>query len=190
MTDPGFLGKLPSRGDFVDRGVDRATRLLWSDWLDETVAAWRDAIGARWPEWYLEMPIWRFAVAGGGAPISGILMPSEDKVGREHPLVVLGTAIVDADADWDEAWFDAAIEAALAALSDGQEPELFARRIADLGPPPARMEANGGRWWTDGGPHVAAGDWLNPDGLPRGEAALGLLTGAFAGSNWIAMEPA
>lgn len=186
MTNPGFLGKLPSRGDFVDRGVDPATRREWSDWLDESVAVWRDATGDQWLTWYLEMPIWRFALAGAGSPISGVLMPSEDKVGREHPLVILGPAIVDRDAGW----FDAAIDAALAALSNGQDPEVFAQRVAELGPPPARAESEGGRWWTDGGPHVAAGDWLNRDGLPRPGATIGLLTGKFVSPDWTALVPA
>ena len=88
----GFYGKLPSHGDFLRRRVSDAFVGVWDAWLQECVAASRDALGARWLDVYLTSPAWRFVCAPGAcgpAPVAGVMVPSVDRVGRYFPLTLV-----------------------------------------------------------------------------------------------------
>src|SRR5690606_10627892 len=87
--EPGFYGKLPSRGDFVSRRLAQDFVGHWDAWLQQGLAASQAALGERWLDVYLTSPIWRFAVAPGliaEAGYVGVLVPSVDRVGRYFPL--------------------------------------------------------------------------------------------------------
>src|SRR5690606_39018525 len=87
--EPGFYGKLPSRGDFVSRRLPQPFVATWDAWLQQGIAASQAALGQRWLDVYLTSPIWRFALAPqvcGGAAYIGVLVPSVDRVGRYFPL--------------------------------------------------------------------------------------------------------
>ncbi len=63
----GLHGKLPSHGDFLRRRVSDAFISVWDEWLQQSVAASRTALGQNWLDVYLTSPVWRFACDAGGA---------------------------------------------------------------------------------------------------------------------------
>jgi type VI secretion system protein ImpM len=88
---PGFHGKLPSRGDFLTRGLPRGFVEPWDEWLQKGIAASRESLGDDWLAIYLESPVWRFALSEGACgadPLAGLFLPSVDKVGRCFPFTV------------------------------------------------------------------------------------------------------
>jgi type VI secretion system protein ImpM len=89
---PGFYGKLPSHGDFLQRGVNDDFVNHWDAWLQAGMARSRSELGEAWLDVFLTSPLWRFALASGvvGAPVwAGILLPSVDRVGRYFPLTIV-----------------------------------------------------------------------------------------------------
>ena len=68
----GLLGKLPSHGDFLRRGMASELAAPLDAWLAAAVAASRETLGAGWLDAYLTAPVWRFALAAG---ICGPLPP-------------------------------------------------------------------------------------------------------------------
>jgi type VI secretion system protein ImpM len=95
----GFYGKLPSHGDFLRRRVSDGFVGVWDGWLQECIAASRDALGERWLDVYLTSPAWRFSCAAGAcghAPVVGVMAPSVDRVGRYFPLTVVAQLPLDA----------------------------------------------------------------------------------------------
>ncbi len=144
LPPPGFFGKIASRGDFVSRRVDGATRSALDDWLSAAIVASRRALGQAWLQNYLTAPVWRFALTAGvigPEAVTGVLLASQDGSGRQFPLVVLArlpagcspyTLCRDAGS-----WFDAAEASAAATLTKGLDLEAFDARVAALGPPPA-----------------------------------------------------
>ena len=120
---PGWYGKLPSLGDFASRRLPVEFVKAWDACLQEVIPASRDALGERWFDAYLTMPIWRFVFLPGLVTQSGwagVLMPSVDRVGRHFPLTIaielpsLGAAAVAAFEGAQ--WFAGLEEAALAVL--------------------------------------------------------------------------
>ena len=136
----GFYGKLPCRGDFIQRRVPREFVEPWDAWLQECLTQSRGQLQERWLDAYLVSPVWRFALAGGvcgEAAYAGVLLPSVDLVGRYFPLTLV--------ARWDvamsplmtacsqDSWFELvqalALEALDAATLDFDD---FDRRVAAL----------------------------------------------------------
>ena len=89
----GFYGKLPSHGDFLQRGVNDDFVNRWDAWLQDGMARSRSELGEEaWLDVFLTSPLWRFALASGvvGVPVwAGILLPSVDRVGRYFPLTIV-----------------------------------------------------------------------------------------------------
>jgi type VI secretion system protein ImpM len=90
---PGLYGKLPSHGDFLQRGVSDDFVNRWDAWLQDGMARSRSELGEEaWLDVFLTSPLWRFALASGvvGGPVwAGILLPSVDRVGRYFPLTIV-----------------------------------------------------------------------------------------------------
>ncbi len=121
----GFFGKIPSLGDFVTRDLPREFLDTWDDWLQQSIAGSKTALGDAWLNTYLTSPIWRFVLLPGVCGESGwagILMPSVDKVGRYFPLTFAASLgegaqpfqIVEGASDW----FSAAESLALSVLQE------------------------------------------------------------------------
>ncbi len=92
LPEVGFFGKLPTHGDFLRRGTSDAFVAAWDSWLQECLAASRQALGDRWLDVYLTIPAWRFAAAAGACgpdPVAGVMVPSVDRVGRYFPLTIV-----------------------------------------------------------------------------------------------------
>ena len=180
----GFYGKLPSRGDFVGRGLPRSFLAPWEAWVAEAMAASRLLLGEAWLAAWMEAPVWRFALPGGacGPDASlGLVLPSVDRVGRTFPLLL--AALFPArrpvpQPAGGEAFLDAAEAAARDAIAGDLDPGQLAARLAATPLPvaggPAGVEA---LWWTDGAPTVPA-QRLAAAGLPTMPAHAALLAGS------------
>jgi type VI secretion system protein ImpM len=148
---PGYFGKLPGAGDFVQRRLPPVFVDAWDRALSHAVAGARDLLGAGWTDAWQHAPAWRFLLSPGIAGASawaGVTVPGCDRVGRCFPMVVAaalpgGTAtpgVLDDGGRWfdlvtgvaeaaqrdrgiDAARFDVAV-AALTLPSDPQEPTV------------------------------------------------------------------
>ncbi len=135
----GFFGKLPVLGDFLSRRLGPDFVEPWDQWLQQAMHMARAQVGGEWHELYAQAAPWRFALEAGvcgGSPVLGVLVPSNDRVGRQFPLTVacplpagLGALEVAAGS---EAWF-AATEALLErAVGGGMDLAAFDLAVTDL----------------------------------------------------------
>lgn len=95
----GAFGKLPGLGDFLQFGLPPDFHKAWDTWLQAGMLAARESLGDGWQAAYFSAPIWRFSLAAGlcgAAPVSGILMCSVDRVGRQYPLTLARVLPADA----------------------------------------------------------------------------------------------
>src|SRR5690606_23569304 len=88
---PGCFGKLPCAGDFLRRRLPDDFVLPWDGWLQLGLVDTRERLGEGFVEMYLTFSVWRFmfppGVVGANAWI-GIMMPSNDRVGRLFPMTI------------------------------------------------------------------------------------------------------
>jgi len=163
MISVGFYGKIPVRGDFVQAGLPRPFVLAWDAWMQRVLQASRIALGEAWLPAWMEAPVWRFRLPGhvcGPDPVLGLWMPSVDQAGRHFPLVFAAVWSGPATARGEGTdWLDGVEEIGLDALEDDLTPDVIAARLRDL-PAPAELSPLEApdltRWWTEGGPGVAA----------------------------------
>ena len=94
----GVTGKHPAWGDFIGGGLSIAVQDRIDRWLRESLAAIRTDWGEEWDAAYDASPVIGFwfgsHLAGETGPVTGLIVPSRDKVGRRFPLVV---AVAGAD---------------------------------------------------------------------------------------------
>ena len=138
---PGFYGKFPELGDFVNRRMPRAFLDPWDEWLQSAIATSREQLADGWLDRYLNAPIWCFILSGGlcgETPWAGLLMPSVDRVGRYFPLTLAAPLPLDVNpvhlsiAARD--WFDRSTAVMLSALDEqGFDMEAFDARVIGLG---------------------------------------------------------
>ncbi|MEP7243446.1 MAG: type VI secretion system-associated protein TagF [Gammaproteobacteria bacterium] len=135
----GFFGKLPCRGDFLQRRVRPEFVDVWDDWLQRCIGESSRQMQDRWLDAYLTGPVWRFVlspgICGTGA-YAGVLVPSVDRVGRYFPLAIVAQWNADdsplAAACGASAWFDAAEALALQA-PETSDFDAFDANVARLG---------------------------------------------------------
>ncbi|MBA8879729.1 type VI secretion system-associated protein TagF [Phyllobacterium myrsinacearum] len=87
----GYFGKVPSKGDFISRRLDRDVRLKLDQWLQPAMQSSREMLADEWMDLYLNAPIWRFYLEAsicGPYPVVGMMIPSVDKAGRYFPFLV------------------------------------------------------------------------------------------------------
>ena len=140
---PGFYGKLPVVGDFVQRRVAAEFVERWDRWLQEGTLAARAVLAERWLGCYLDAPAWRFVLAPGCIDQQGwigLVTPSMDRVGRYFPLTVAQPlpASIDPLAVLTGAgnWFCALEHLAHQAVQSGLDVESFDAALARLGGAP------------------------------------------------------
>lgn len=83
----GFFGKLPSHGDFIRWGLSRTFVSAWDAWLQTVWSSSADEAPIAHPA----RRSCRFFLGSGlcgPSAVSGVLLPSADKVGRRFPLLV------------------------------------------------------------------------------------------------------
>ncbi len=137
-TAPGFYGKLPVRGDFIGRRLDRRFIDPWDSWLQEAILASRDELGERWLGLYLNSPIWRFALSAGACGpevIAGVTIPSIDSVGRYFPLMIGSELGVDVDltalVTQSDGWYCAVEALILSTLEPGFTLDLLEAPLSE-----------------------------------------------------------
>jgi len=147
----GFFGKVPARGDFVSRRLDKSFLDAWDPWLQAGLAASRSRLGESWLELYLNGPVWRFVLSAGVAGAAGgagVVMPSVDKVGRYFPLTIATTLAAGVTpfevAAEGGTWFERAEALALGCLEEPFDLEVFDRQVAMLGAPVAATRTAAG----------------------------------------------
>ncbi|MEP4196387.1 MAG: type VI secretion system-associated protein TagF [Aliishimia sp.] len=88
----GAFGKIPSMGDFLRLNLSASFVKVWDEWMQRNMLAAQDRLGTAWRDNYLSAPIWRFTMPAhhtGAAAMSGILMASVDRVGRQYPVSLI-----------------------------------------------------------------------------------------------------
>jgi type VI secretion system protein ImpM len=86
----GWYGKLPSRGDFVSRGLPRDWLRTWDEWLLRALAP--ALHGAPLRDRLLTVPPWQCVIlpAQAGQPAwCGVVAASTDRVGRAFPFLLV-----------------------------------------------------------------------------------------------------
>ena len=134
----GWYGKLPSRGDFVGRGLPPDWLRIWDDWLAGALAsAARQRPDCR--ERLRTMPPWQWLVRpstpGDRRAWCGVVVASGDRVGRSFPLLVAEAWDIDALESFSTAAWQARGEVVARWIeSDGRErtPEAFDAGLAAL----------------------------------------------------------
>jgi len=146
----GAFGKIPSHGDFIRLGLPGSFIRAWDDWLQDGLMAARERLGGRWKDCYLSAPIWRFSLPAGMAgpqAVSGVLMPSVDRVGRQYPLTLALTAPAGSSAlrhFCNTALFERLEAIALETLDQDLDREALAQALAGLElQTPAQLGASG-----------------------------------------------
>lgn len=161
LTDPpdsrpvvGFFGKLPGLGDFVERGLAPEFRRNWDRWLSHHILP-RLRAGAFWSEGGL-----RFRLVSGGHSAAGVIVPSQDAVGRLFPFSLLMVAPGALSQPAVEAWCDAALPPAQAALAgQSADPDALWQALAALPAPDLSGPATGSMLiWTAGSGPAAETD--------------------------------
>lgn len=138
----GLYGKLPARGDFVQRNLPRSFTDPWDDWQQQAIASSREQLGEQWLRCYLTSPVWHFALSTGlcgDQAAAGVMIPSVDRVGRYFPLSI--AALLPAESDLlalletNSHWFSQAESLILQGLDDHLDFEQFTGQMIELGLP-------------------------------------------------------
>lgn len=169
----GYFGKFPALGDFVRGNANRRFVEAWDTFLQTGFLASRAALGEGWREAYQTAPIWRFAIGEAlikGGPYYGVMMPSQDAVGRLFPLTLVAQGAPAALSDGG--FFIPVEDAALNMLDSLRgKPELEAMLAAlpEAGSSIA-VAAQESRWLSAPGEEYGAPLGLAYKGLPSGRA--------------------
>lgn len=148
---PGFYGKLPTLGDFVQRRLTPEFVARWDRWLQDSMLALHKALGAAWREIFAATPPWRFVLAPDVVSAhawTGVLLPSCDRVGRLFPLTLAlpcaGPLDLLATLERADGWFGALERLAYEALDTGLALSEFDTRLAQLDAAPLQGAGRGG----------------------------------------------
>jgi type VI secretion system protein ImpM len=141
----GLFGKLPAAGDFLTRALPDSFVGPWDDWLQAGMAEARETLGeSGYAAAWTSAPAWRFrlpADACGPDPVAGLLLPSEDLVGRRFPLT-LAALLQAGDPAPAEAWFGSLHAAA---ATPGHSADSMLAALPE--PWPELGEAPPEGWW-------------------------------------------
>jgi type VI secretion system protein ImpM len=166
---PGFFGKLPCNGDFIQHNVQQEWLEVWDQWQQSCVFESRQSLQGEWLEAYLSGPIWRFVLgegACGSGAYAGVIVPSVDRVGRYFPL----TLVRQLDSGWNPLdvavcwapWFEALEHCVITAL-DQHDLRLddFVAQINRIEDPLALAVPThiGGELFQNGGFPSASAQW-------------------------------
>jgi len=139
----GFWGKLPSRGDFVGRGLPDPFRRKWDRWVATHLAGRQN-----WPDGGL-----RLRIAADTCEAVGLLLPSTDAAGRPYPLSLFLIADTLPGPNTLEAWCEAAL-----GVGSETDPDRLLLALGALPLPEAQDVAAAPAliFWRRGGEALAA----------------------------------
>lgn len=139
-------GKIPTLGDFIHRGLGQRQIDVWDEWLQACMVESRHKLGEGWLDYYLEAPVWYFALGSGNLDQQrwiGVMIPSVDRVGRYFPLAVMRPFAVGTPLDamrLARDWFSEAETLALDCLEENFDSGALESRLAAL---PADRSSDG-----------------------------------------------
>lgn len=121
----GYYGKIPSKGDFVSKGLPRNFTDPWHFWITEALASSKKQLGDTWREHYLTAPLYQYVLSKnlcGNQLWIGVVIPSIDRVGRTYPMTICRTVPSTANPftlfDNYTSWFDRAEVLLLSCLDE------------------------------------------------------------------------
>ncbi len=150
----GLYGKLPSHGDFVLRELPQNFVQPWDNWLQASIAEARRALADEFANVWAAARPWRFRLPAGACgelSVVGVLLPSEDLVGREFPLTLAALLRPGAAAP-NGAWYAALETTGCAARDRGDSVDaLLAALPSEAGGsmPFDGEDVPGEGWWMD-----------------------------------------
>jgi len=135
----GYYGKLPLRGDFIQRNISNDFVNTWDNWLQSVIATSHHNLGHSWLDSYLVSPIWRYLIPQHGETYQlGIMLPSVDKVGRYFPFTISANITPKSDATRiirsNRDWFNMAETIALQALEESIDFDHLNSIVDELAP--------------------------------------------------------
>ena len=135
----GFYGKMPSKGDFVQRSVDRDAMQKLDAWFQQGMNASKEVLGDDWLARYQIAPIWRYYLSAGVVDENawtGVWIASIDRVNRNFPLTIISadTNPVGCIADLMgyQSWYLDVEDQLLTVLEEGFDFDQFCSRVEDL----------------------------------------------------------
>jgi len=185
----GYYGKIPAKGDFLRHNCHREFVRLWDQWLQAGFLVSRESLGEGWQAAYEAAPLWRFLLASGVCgpePVLGVMMPSQDKVGRLFPLTIIGRLREDTAVDvlQMDPMMTELENAALASLQAGHRVQDLQDRLTQIAVPALPIgEATGSHWLSTFFNGQERQDRRAYAGLPAASAFADLLTLAGGGGN-------
>jgi type VI secretion system protein ImpM len=171
----GFFGKLPSRGDFVRFGLSQSATTAWDQWLQAVLPKAEAWFGDNWSEIWRAVRPWRFTFGPGvcgPVSLSGLWLPSIDKVGRTFPLLIAAEV-----APMVDTFFDEGERIGAEAIAEALPPEALIQRIGlapRRRPAEPRVDGAAAHWWRQAGPERV--ELHQGDGLPDDATFVRMLT--------------
>lgn len=181
----GVYGKLSSYGDFVRRGLSQSFVQPWDAWLQAGLGDAHEALGDEFAALWAAAPPWRFllpAGACGASAVAGVMLTSQDSVGRLFPLT-LAELLPANTGPPNDAWYATLERAGLAGRDHADTVDALlatlpsaelARSLASDGDAPAVG------WWTHDGRRWAL------DSLPTARQFRTLLQGSARSGQLVA----
>ncbi|QKJ86969.1 type VI secretion system-associated protein TagF [Paramixta manurensis] len=139
---PGWYGKLPVAGDFLQRRLPDNLVTSWANWFQQGLSDWHHQPAVS-TEVFLRAPVWNFVLppsAGVQRIQMGCLLPSCDRVGRAWPLLALHTFALH---EWHPAqlavsgdWYQALGDTLLRGVRQSLSPDQLEQQLTSLIPLP------------------------------------------------------
>ncbi|MCB8881031.1 type VI secretion system-associated protein TagF [Acidisoma cellulosilytica] len=160
---PGFFGKLPSRGDFVGRGLSALTVSALDAWASQSLNAALAQLAEDWGPVWAAAPVWHFTLPPGQCGpygLRGLFYPSMDKVGRRFPLIAAAelprSDQQHEDSEAEANYHDALEDICRHVLAHDLAPDVLFAQLSTIAAPDVALPPIG-QWWTAGADHVPAG---------------------------------
>lgn len=139
--DLGWYGKLPATGDFVQYRLAEPVISSWSHWLQSGLLDWHSHHASSAD--FLRAPAWNFilpATLGLQRVQLGVLVPSQDRVGRAWPLLATQSFPLDG---WHPAqlsmagdWFNGLASSLRDAVAQQFSPQQLTDALSEVPPLP------------------------------------------------------
>lgn len=137
----GIYGKMPSKGDFINRGLCKEFVAVVDPWLQQGMSESRSVLGDAWLSYYQITPIWHYYLSAGVIDQQswcGVWIPSEDRVNRSFPLTVVAPITEPVRCLKDlrayNNWFRLCEDLLLEALSSDFDFHAFCDSVLDVEP--------------------------------------------------------
>lgn len=126
------MGKVPTRGDFINHNIAPELREVWFEWCQAGLAVSREQLGDNWADAYLTAPVWHFALHSDvlcDDALLGTMIPSVDRVGRYFPFLVMTPFTASPYTGWQQPEWSSQLEELIIGVLDDQwqEAEWFTR---------------------------------------------------------------